>query len=70
MYDAQSYAQVPLYIPDDTQMEVNMWRQTDGYKVWYEWVVGSHKVDTGRSGHDLRFNVGELQSGHKNGYIM
>ncbi|KAK4100959.1 Skb1 methyltransferase [Parathielavia hyrcaniae] len=29
----------PLYFPQDTELEVSMWRQTDDTKVWYEWLV-------------------------------
>ncbi|SPQ27418.1 a0500d45-dec7-454a-906a-68302402b5f8 [Thermothielavioides terrestris] len=29
----------PLYFPQDTELEVSMWRQTDDRKVWYEWLV-------------------------------
>ncbi|KAI1110962.1 PRMT5 arginine-N-methyltransferase-domain-containing protein [Nemania sp. NC0429] len=29
----------PLYFPSDSELEVNMWRQTDDTKVWYEWMV-------------------------------
>ncbi|KAH6621244.1 PRMT5 arginine-N-methyltransferase-domain-containing protein [Chaetomium sp. MPI-SDFR-AT-0129] len=29
----------PLYFPQDTELEVSMWRQTDDNKVWYEWLV-------------------------------
>ncbi|KAK4226996.1 PRMT5 arginine-N-methyltransferase-domain-containing protein [Podospora fimiseda] len=29
----------PLYFPQDTELEVSMWRQTDDTKVWYEWMV-------------------------------
>ncbi|KAL1880001.1 hypothetical protein VTK73DRAFT_6391 [Phialemonium thermophilum] len=29
----------PLYFPQDSDLEVSMWRQTDDSKVWYEWVV-------------------------------
>jgi type II protein arginine methyltransferase len=28
-----------MYIPDDGEIVVNMWRQTDDRKVWYEWIV-------------------------------
>lgn len=31
--------QQPLYYPADTELEVNMWRQTDDTRVWYEWLV-------------------------------
>ncbi|CAK7229330.1 hypothetical protein SCUCBS95973_007184 [Sporothrix curviconia] len=29
----------PLYLPQDSEIEVSMWRQTDDSKVWYEWLV-------------------------------
>ncbi|KAL0470879.1 protein arginine N-methyltransferase [Neurospora intermedia] len=29
----------PLYFPQDTELEVSMWRQTDDTRVWYEWMV-------------------------------
>ncbi len=29
----------PLYLTDDTEIEVSMNRYTDGHKVWYEWFV-------------------------------
>ncbi|KAI0384630.1 Skb1 methyltransferase [Hypomontagnella monticulosa] len=32
----------PLYFPPDTELEVNMWRQTDDARVWYEWMVEAY----------------------------
>ncbi|CAK7567273.1 MAG: hypothetical protein SEPTF4163_005235 [Sporothrix epigloea] len=29
----------PLYLPQDSEINVSMWRQTDDTKVWYEWQV-------------------------------
>jgi type II protein arginine methyltransferase len=29
----------PLWVPDNGEVEVGMWRCTDGRRVWYEWVV-------------------------------
>jgi protein arginine N-methyltransferase 5 len=34
--------QAPLVFPDDTELTINMWRQTDDSKVWYEWLVDAH----------------------------
>lgn len=31
--------QQPLYVAQDSELEVSMWRQTDDTRVWYEWVV-------------------------------
>lgn len=32
----------PLYFPQDAEIEVSMWRQTDDTKVWYEWLVEAY----------------------------
>ncbi|KAK9377399.1 PRMT5 arginine-N-methyltransferase-domain-containing protein [Lipomyces chichibuensis] len=29
----------PLYVPDDAEIEISIWRKTDNRKVWYEWSV-------------------------------
>ncbi|PHH59676.1 hypothetical protein CDD81_2678 [Ophiocordyceps australis] len=29
----------PISFPDDTELELSMWRQTDDSRVWYEWLV-------------------------------
>jgi protein arginine N-methyltransferase 5 len=29
----------PLYVADDSEIDISMWRLTDGRKVWYEWSV-------------------------------
>ncbi len=31
--------QTPIYAPSASELVVNMWRQTDDRKVWYEWIV-------------------------------
>ncbi|KAI9713590.1 MAG: methyltransferase protein [Bogoriella megaspora] len=57
----------PLYIPNDSELEVSMWRQTDDRKVWYNWMVeafafiGDRKVRVGSS---------NLHSSWKNGCLM
>ncbi|CAN8103609.1 unnamed protein product [Discula destructiva] len=32
----------PLYFPQDSELEVSIWRQTDDTRVWYEWVVEAY----------------------------
>ncbi|OAA57476.1 protein methyltransferase [Niveomyces insectorum RCEF 264] len=32
----------PLYFPQDSELEVSMWRQTDDVSVWYEWLVEAY----------------------------
>lgn len=29
----------PIHAPDNSEIVVHMWRQTDERKVWYEWMV-------------------------------
>lgn len=29
----------PLYMPSDSELRVSIWRQTNGKKVWYEWLA-------------------------------
>ncbi|KAH7054416.1 arginine N-methyltransferas-like protein [Macrophomina phaseolina] len=57
----------PIYIPDDSEIAVSMWRQTDDRKVWYEWLVEAF-VDAG--GKRLRVAVSDLHSSKKNGCLM
>lgn len=32
-------SQVPLTVPDASELRVTMWRKTDDRRVWYEWIV-------------------------------
>lgn len=32
----------PLHYPDDSELEISMWRQTDDKSVWYEWLVEAY----------------------------
>ncbi|KAF2094784.1 arginine N-methyltransferas-like protein [Rhizodiscina lignyota] len=58
---------VPLYIPDDSELQVSMWRQTDDRKVWYEWIVESF-VNVG--GKKMRLGMSDLHSSKKSGCLM
>jgi type II protein arginine methyltransferase len=43
--------QTPIYIPDNAQLGVSMWRKSDERKVWYEWMVEVYAcLDTGAGG--------------------
>lgn len=56
-----------LYLPDNAEVDITMWRKCSERKVWYEWVVeGFVKVG------DKRWRVGasELHSSKKNGCLM
>ena len=35
----------PVWCVDNGEIEVNMWRRTDGRMVWYEWVVDVYRFD-------------------------
>lgn len=56
-----------MYIPDDSELQVSMWRQTDDRKVWYEWMVESFVVMDGKR---MRLGVSDLHSSKKNGCLM
>ncbi|EXJ55589.1 protein arginine N-methyltransferase 5 [Cladophialophora yegresii CBS 114405] len=32
----------PLYLPDDSELQLTMWRKTDDRKVWYEWLLDAY----------------------------
>ena len=60
--------QKPLYFPQDTELEVSMWRQTDDTKVWYEWLVEVYAW----VGPETRIKVGasDLHSSRKVACLM
>ncbi|KAK5660899.1 hypothetical protein OQA88_12272 [Cercophora sp. LCS_1] len=58
----------PLYFPQDTELEVSMWRQTDDSKIWYEWVVEAYTW----VGPKTRLKIGssEMHSSRNLGCLM
>jgi len=58
---------VPIYVPENSEMDVSMWRQTDDRKVWYEWLVESFVTIAGRR---VRLGISDLHSSKKNGCLM
>ncbi|KUJ23139.1 Skb1 methyltransferase [Mollisia scopiformis] len=58
----------PLYFPDDSELEVSIWRQTDDRKVWYEWLVEAYVM----VGPDKRMRLGwsEMGTSRKVGCLM
>ncbi|SMR61444.1 unnamed protein product [Zymoseptoria tritici ST99CH_3D1] len=75
----------PMYVPDNAEIEVSMWRQTDDRKVWYEWFVEVFKIETAvverivdeegkKQGFErkkrTRVAVSELHSSRANGCLM
>ncbi|PQE05217.1 arginine N-methyltransferase 5 protein [Rutstroemia sp. NJR-2017a BBW] len=58
----------PLYFPDDTELEVSIWRQTDDRKVWYEWMVESF-VMVGPNKR-IRLGTSDVGSSRKVGCLM
>lgn len=61
--------QTPLSVADEAELEVSMWRQTDGRKVWYEWMVESF-AKLGRSQTRTRIGSSELHSSINNGCLL
>lgn len=62
----------PLYVPDNGEISVSMWRMTDGRKVWYEWLVDVWAVTGGGEEKGRRCKVGSsgLISSEKEGCLM
>ncbi|KAH8816337.1 PRMT5 arginine-N-methyltransferase-domain-containing protein [Xylogone sp. PMI_703] len=58
----------PLYFPDDAELEISIWRQTDDRKVWYEWVVEAF-VMVGPNKR-LRVGVSDMCTSRKVGCLM
>ncbi|TGZ76752.1 Skb1 methyltransferase [Ascodesmis nigricans] len=57
----------PLFLPDNSEVDVSMWRKSSDRKVWYEWVVeGFFRVGDQR----FRLTGSELHSSKKNGCLM
>lgn len=59
---------VPVYIPDDGEVDVSMWRQTDDRKVWYEWQVEVFGNVEGR--RRVRVGSSEVGSTRRGGCLM
>ncbi|KAI9728141.1 MAG: methyltransferase protein [Chrysothrix sp. TS-e1954] len=58
----------PLYIPDKSELHVSMWRQTDGRKIWYEWMVEIFlRLERG---NPIKVGMSELHSSIKDGCIL
>ncbi|KAG9228141.1 PRMT5 arginine-N-methyltransferase-domain-containing protein [Amylocarpus encephaloides] len=58
----------PLYFPDDSELEISIWRQTDDRKVWYEWLVEVFvMVDPEKR---MRLGMSEVGSSRKVGCLM
>jgi protein arginine N-methyltransferase 5 len=58
----------PLHTPQNSEIEVSMWRLTDDRKVWYEWLVESFVLLAG--GKRVRVGVSDLHSSKSNGCLM
>ncbi|KAF2430478.1 arginine N-methyltransferas-like protein [Tothia fuscella] len=57
----------PISFPDNSELQVSIWRQTDDRKVWYEWLVEAF-VNVG--GKKCRLSTSDLHSSKKNGCLM
>ena len=57
----------PIYVPDESELEVSVWRLTDDCKVWYNWMVETFVVLKDRR---VRIGLSGLHSSRKNGCLM
>lgn len=60
--------QNPLHVPDDAEVEISIWRQTDDRKVWYEWIVEAFIMTGPRK--RLRVGISDVGSSRKQGCLM
>jgi type II protein arginine methyltransferase len=66
----------PVYIPDNGEVGVSMWRKSDERKVWYEWMVDVYvylnegKGKGRRKGRKVRVGGSEVHSSEKDGCLM
>jgi protein arginine N-methyltransferase 5 len=69
----------PLWVPDEGEVEVGIWRCTDGRKVWYEWCVEIWRFEGERNGEGegiaekgkrVRVGMSELHSSVKGACLM
>ncbi|KAF2728731.1 arginine N-methyltransferas-like protein [Polyplosphaeria fusca] len=57
----------PLQLPEESELDISMWRQTDDRKVWYEWLVESFVTLKGKR---MCLGISELHSSKSNGCLM
>ena len=60
--------QTPLPIPDNSELDISIWRETGERKVWYEWAVEAFAIGPG--GQRYRLGTSDLHSSKKNGCLM
>ena len=67
---------IPIYLPDESELGLSMWRKSDERKVWYEWkvdVYASLETNDGKrkgSGRRVRIGGSELHSSEKEACLM
>ena len=67
-------------MPDNGELVINMWRQSDDRKIWYEWMVESYFVEQVKgkdtvglgfgSGRKWRVGGSEVHSSIKEACLM
>lgn len=62
----------PIFLPENSMVDVSMWRQTDDRRVWYEWLLEAYVVVSDQNGKEKRIKVGstELHSSEKEACLM
>ncbi|OLL25799.1 Protein arginine N-methyltransferase skb1 [Neolecta irregularis DAH-3] len=64
----------PIYVPQNCDIQVMFWRETDGRKVWYEWIVEVFMNVTGSdgfmTGRKIKISMSDLHNaGGKGSHI-
>lgn len=62
----------PVFLPENSMVDVSMWRQTDDRRVWYEWMLEVYAVITDKGGQERKIKVAntELHSSEKEACLM
>ncbi|EPY54252.1 type II protein arginine N-methyltransferase Skb1 [Schizosaccharomyces cryophilus OY26] len=56
----------PMYIPENSQLELHIWRMTDGMRVWLEWAANTYLVL--RNGSHIHLSSTQIHNASGKGF--
>ncbi|EPX74383.1 type II protein arginine N-methyltransferase Skb1 [Schizosaccharomyces octosporus yFS286] len=56
----------PMYIPENSQLQVHLWRMTDGVRVWFEWSANTYLIL--RNGSQIHLSSTEIHNASGRGF--
>lgn len=62
----------PMFLPENSMVDVSMWRQTDDRRVWYEWLLEVYILMPDQNGKEKKIKIGstDLHSSEKEACLM